>query len=374
MRKEIRIGNRLIGEGHPTFIIAEMSANHNMDYNRAVQIIEAAAKAGADAIKIQTYTADTITMNSDNPCFQITQGTLWDGTTLYKLYQQAYTPWEWQADLKKKAEELGLEFFSSPFDLTAVDFLEGLQVSCYKIASFEINDLPMIRKIAKLGKPMIFATGIALKEDIEAAMEVCRQEGNDQIVLLKCVSAYPAPFEDVNLAMIPQLAKDFDCISGLSDHTMGYEVAVGSIPMGAHVIEKHMTLRRADGGADSAFSMEPEEFAAMVRSIRNVEKAFGTAGYTLGEKQIREKEHSRSLFITKDVKKGEAFSAENVRSIRPACGLHTRYYEEVLGKTATADIPAGTPLRFEHVAGMEKYGPTKVEHTGNPCAKELINE
>ncbi len=266
-----------------------------------------------------------------------------------------------------------MEFFSSPFDLTAVDFLEDLDVPCYKIASFEINDLPMLRKIAKLQKPIIMATGIARKEDIEEAVKVCKEEGNDQLILLKCVSAYPAPFEDVNLSMIPQLARDFDCISGLSDHTMGYEVAVGAIPMGAHVIEKHMTLRRADGGADSAFSMEPEEFAAMVRSIRNVEKAIGTPKYSLGEKQIREKEHSRSLFITRPVKKGEAFTPENVRSIRPACGLHTRYYEEILGKTAKEDLPAGTPLRFEHVAGMESYGPTKPEHTGNPCAKELIN-
>lgn len=353
MRKEIEIAGRKIGEGHPAYVIAEMSANHLMDYNRAVAIMRAAKMAGADAIKIQTYTPDTITMDSDNPCFQITQGTIWDGTTLYKLYQKAYTPWDWQPKLQEEAKKMGLTLFSSPFDFTAVDFLEEMEVPAYKIASFEINDIPMIRKIAKLGKPMIFATGIAFKEDIELALNTCKEAGNDQVMLLKCTSAYPAPYEDVNLEMMSVLAKDFDCITGLSDHTMGHSVAIGAVAMGAHIVEKHLTLRRSDGGADAAFSMEPEEFKEMVDGIRIIEQAKGKASYELSPKQLREKEHSRSLFAVEDIKAGEAFTPQNMRSIRPAFGLHTKYYEEILGKTATCDIKRGTPLAWELIDGVK---------------------
>ena len=353
MNREIKIGNRIISEESPTFIIAEMSANHNMDFDRAVAIMQAAKDAGADAVKIQTYTADTITIDCDKPWFQITQGTLWDGMTLHKLYETAYTPWEWQPKLKKIAEEMGLSFFSSPFDHTAVDFLEEMDVPCYKTASFELNDIPMIRKIAKLGKPIIMATGIAYEKDIRLALDTCLEEGNDQVILLKCTSAYPAPYDAVNLKMIPAMAKTYDCITGLSDHTMGSVVSSGAIALGAHVIEKHMTLRRADGGADSAFSMEPEEFKEMCQNIRIMEQAVGKETYELSEKQAREREHSRSLFAVTDMKKGEIFTPENMRSIRPGYGLHTRFFEEILGKKATRDIEKGTPMSFRLVEGME---------------------
>ena len=349
MNKEIRIGSHIISENSPAFIVAEMSANHNMDFDRAVAIMRAAKDAGADAIKIQTYTADTITLDCDDPCFQITQGTLWDGTTLHKLYETAYTPWEWQPKLKKLAEEMGLEFFSSPFDLTAVDFLEEIDVPAYKVASFEINDIPMLKKIAVLGKPVILATGIAHLADIELAMDTCRKAGNDNVILLKCTSAYPAPYEDINLRTIPSMAQTFDCISGLSDHTMGGAVAGAAVALGAKVVEKHLTLRRADGGADSAFSMEPEEFKEMVDNIRKIELAMGKVTYDLTPKAAREREHSRSLFVAKDMKAGEVFTPENLRSIRPANGLHTMYYEEILGKRITRDARLGTPMSWELV-------------------------
>ena len=349
MNKTIKIGNHIIDSESKTFVIAEMSANHNMDFDRAVEIMKAAKDAGADAIKIQTYTADTITLDCDDPCFQITQGTLWDGTTLHKLYEKAYTPWDWQPKLQKIAGELGLEFFSSPFDLSAVDFLEEMNVPAYKIASFEINDIPMIRKIARLHKPMIFATGIAHLSDIELAVQTCKEEGNEQVILLKCTSAYPAPYEDVNLRTIPSLASTFDCIAGLSDHTMGSAVAGAAVALGAKVIEKHLTLRRADGGADSAFSMEPEEFKEMVQNIRKIELALGTVTYELTPKAAREREHSRSLFVAKDMKKGDVFTPENLRSVRPANGLHTKYYEDILGKRITKDAKLGTPMSWDLV-------------------------
>lgn len=349
MNRKIRIGNRIVGEDSPTFVIAEMSANHNMDFDRAVTIMRAAKEAGADAVKIQTYTADTITLNCDAPCFQITQGTLWDGMTLHRLYETAYTPWEWQPELKKKAEEMGLIFFSSPFDLTAVDFLEEMHVPAYKVASFEITDIPLIRKIARLGKPVIMATGIAHLADIELAVRTCRQEGNENVILLKCTSAYPAPYEDVNLRTIPAMSQTFQCIAGLSDHTMGGAVAVAAVALGAKVIEKHLTLRRADGGADSAFSMEPEEFKEMVDNIRKVELALGSVTYELTPKAAREREHSRSLFVAKDMKAGDVFTPENLRSVRPANGLHTIYYEELLGKRIARDAAMGTPMSWSLV-------------------------
>ncbi len=349
MNKSIQFGNHTISKDSPTFIIAEMSANHLMDFDRAVAVMKAAKDAGADAVKIQTYTADTITLDCDDPCFQITQGTLWDGTTLHKLYQTAYTPWEWQPRLQEKAREMGLEFFSSPFDFTAVDFLEEMKVPAYKIASFEITDIPLIRKIAKLGKPMIFATGIARLADIELAMDTCKQEGNEDVILLKCTSAYPAPYEDINLRTIPSMAQTFDCLTGLSDHSMGHAVADAAVALGAKVVEKHLTLRRADGGADAAFSMEPEEFKLMVDNIRKIELALGKVTYELTEKQTREREHSRSLFVAQDMRAGEVFTPENLRSVRPGCGLHTKYYEELLGKRITRDAKLGTPVSWELV-------------------------
>lgn len=346
MDKRIKIGSRYVGEGEKTFIVAEVSANHLQDFERAKAIILAAKEAGADAVKLQTYTADTITLDCDNDYFQITQGTIWDGTTLHKLYQEAYTPWEWQPELMKYANELGMECFSSPFDDTAVDFMEEMNMPAYKIASFEINDIPLIRKIARLGKPIIFATGIAYLEDMERALRVCKEEGNHQVIMLKCTSAYPSPYESMNLKVIPHMAQVFDCITGLSDHSMGTAVAVGSVALGAKMVEKHLTLSREDGGPDAAFSMEPEEFKKMVDEIRIVEKAMGRVTYELTEQQIRSREDGRSLFVVKDIKAGEVLTKENVRSIRPAFGMHTMYYDEVLGKRAKVDVVKGTPLSW----------------------------
>ncbi|GFH89659.1 MAG: pseudaminic acid synthase [Lachnospiraceae bacterium] len=347
MDKRIRIGKRYVGEGEKTFVVAEVSANHLQDYGRAEAIIKAAAQAGADAVKLQTYTPDTITLDCDNDYFQITQGTIWDGTTLHKLYEEAYTPWEWQPRLMEYANGLGLECFSSPFDATAVDFMKEMDMPAYKVASFEINDIPLIRKIAGLGKPVILATGIAYLEDMERALQVCKEEGNEQVVLLKCTSAYPSPYEEMNLKVIPNMAQVFDCITGLSDHSMGTAAAVASVALGAKMVEKHLTLSRADGGPDGAFSMEPDEFKKMVDEIRIVEKALGKVTYELSEKQKRSREDGRSLFVVKNMKEGEIFTEENVRSIRPAFGLHTMYLDEIMGKRARTDISKGTPLDWK---------------------------
>lgn len=350
MNKSFKIGNKLIGENAPAFIVAELSANHNQDYHRAVEILHAAREAGADAVKLQTYTADTITIDCDDECFQINEGTIWDGTTLYRLYQEAYTPWEWQPRLMDEANKLGMECFSSPFDFTSVDFLQEMKVPAYKIASYEINDIPLIRKIARLHKPVILATGIAYPEDIERALTVCREEGNEDVILLKCVSSYPTPYEAVNLRVIPTLSKTYDCLTGISDHTMGTIVSAGAIPLGAKMVEKHLTLRRKDGGPDSAFSMEPEEFAQMVREIRILEKALGSSEYVLTDTQKLEHEGSRSLFVVQDIQPGEILTPENIRSIRPGNGLHTMYYEEVLGKTAKQFLKKGTPLSWDVIS------------------------
>lgn len=347
MDKNINISNRKINTSEPVFIIAELSGNHNQDYNRAVELIKVAKEAGADAVKLQTYTPDTITIDCDNEYFQIKQDTIWDGTTLYKLYQEAYTPWEWQPKLKRVAEDLGLICFSSPFDFTSIDFLESIDVPAYKVASFEINDIPFIKKIASKGKPIIISTGIAYMADIEEALKACKDMNNEQVILLKCTSAYPTPFEDMNLKTIPNMEQTFDCLVGLSDHSLGNETALGAVALGAKVIEKHITLSRKDGGTDAAFSMEPAEFKQMVDSIRNLEKALGKVSYDLSYKSLREREHSRSLFVVKDIKAGEVFNCENIRSIRPGFGMHTRYYDIVLGKKARVDIKKGTPLRWD---------------------------
>jgi pseudaminic acid synthase len=345
--QNIKINNSLIGDNEKTYFIAEMSGNHNMDIGRAKAIIDAAADTGADAIKFQTYTPDTITIDCDAPLFAT--GGLWKGTSLYKLYQTAYTPWEWQGGLKEYAEEKGLDCFSSPFDLTAVDFLEGINVPAYKVASFEINDIPMIKKISRTGKPVIISTGIATLEDIDLAIKTVKNEGNENIILLKCVSEYPAPFDAMNLRNLKTIKDIFGYPVGISDHSMGSEAAIAAVALGARVIEKHITLRRADGGPDSAFSMEPEEFALMVKQVRNIEQALGTEKYVLTKQQLDAKPGSRSLFVVNDIKAGEMITAENMRSIRPGAGLHTKYYEEILGKKAKCDLKKGTPMKWEYV-------------------------
>ncbi|MBR1391528.1 MAG: pseudaminic acid synthase [Lachnospiraceae bacterium] len=349
MKKKITINNRVISENMPTYVIAEMSGNHNNSYDRAVEILRAAKESGADAIKLQTYTADTITLDCSDPCFQITQGTLWDGTTLYELYKKAYTPWEWQPELKKEADKLGLDFFSSPFDFSSVDFLEKLDVPAYKIASFEITDIPLIKRVAALGKPMIISTGIAYLADIELAMQACASVGNDNVILLKCSSEYPTPYEDINLKTMVSMSETFDCIVGLSDHTMGGTVATAAVALGAKVIEKHFTLSRADGGVDAAFSMEPDEFKKMVEEIRITEKALGRVTYELTYKQKREREHSRSLFIAQDMRAGDILNETNLRSVRPGNGLHTKYYEELLGKKIRENAKKGTPVSWNMI-------------------------
>ncbi|SCG81937.1 N-acetylneuraminate synthase [Proteiniborus sp. DW1] len=344
MQKELAVANRIISENSPTFIIAEISANHLQSFDNAVKIIKEAKKAGVDAVKLQTYTPDTITIDCDNKYFQITQGTIWDGTTLHKLYQEAYTPWEWQPKLKKIAEEEGLICFSSPFDITAVDFLEDMNVPAYKIASFEINDIPFIEYIASKGKPIIMSTGIATLADIEEALSACKRMGNEQVALLKCTSAYPSPMEDINLRVIPNMRDTFGTIVGLSDHTLGHTVALGAVALGAKIVEKHITLSRSDGGPDAKFSMEPDEFKEMVTRIRELEKALGQVTYELTDKQKKSREHSRSLFVVKDIKKGDIFTEENIRSIRPGFGLPTKYTNEIIGKKARHDIQKGTPV------------------------------
>ncbi len=347
--KEISIGKKQITQESPVYIIAEMSGNHNMNFDRAVKIIEAAKESGADAVKIQTYTADTMTLDCNNKYFQITQGTLWDGRTLYKLYKEAYTPWKWQPELKRIAEDIGLDFFSTPFDSSSVDFLEEMDIPIYKIASFEIVDIPLLRKVAALRKPMIISTGIARMADIELALDICKQEKNENVILLKCCSAYPTPYEDINLRTIQSMQESFDCIIGLSDHTLGTAVATASVAMGGKVIEKHLTLSRSDGGVDSAFSMEPEEFKRMVDDIRVVERALGKVTYELTEKQAAQREFGRSLFIAKDMKAGDIFTIDNLRSVRPGYGLHTKYLDTLLGRQIRRDTKMGTPMNWDLV-------------------------
>lgn len=345
----MKIADKNLGKDFRTFIVAEMSANHLQDFELAVKIIKAAKKAGADAVKLQTYTADTMTIDSNKEYFKIKHGTLWDGKTLYQLYKEASTPWEWQPKLKKIAESEGLVLFSTPFDKTAVDFLEEMNVPAYKVASFEITDIPLIEYIASKGKPVIISTGIATLSDIEEAVNACKRMGNDQIVLLKCTSAYPAPIEDANIRTIPNLAETFGTLAGLSDHTLGISVPIAAVALGAVMVEKHLTLDRSLGGPDAAFSLEPDEFAQMVKSVREVEKALGRVSYELTESQKKGKVFARSLFVVEDVKKGEKFTEKNVRSIRPGYGLHPRHLKDVLGRKATRYIEAGTPLSWELV-------------------------
>ena len=348
MTPELNIGGRRVAPGEPTYIIAEMSANHNQDLDKALRIVDAAADAGADAVKLQTYTADTMTIDSDAPSFTI-KGTIWEGRTLYDLYQEAYTPWEWHEPIQKRAAERGLDFLSTPFDETAVDFLMDLKVPVFKIASFENVDLPLIRRVAATGLPMIMSTGMATLAEVDEAVRAAREGGCEQLCLLKCTSSYPAPPAEANLLTIPHLAQSFDVVPGLSDHTMSEAVPIAAVALGACVIEKHFTLTRDDPGPDSSFSLEPHEFKAMVDAVRTTEKALGHISYEVTPKQQASKVFRRTLFVTQDVKAGEAFSTENVRRIRPGNGLHTRHFEEVMGRAASRDIARGTPLAWEHV-------------------------
>jgi N-acetylneuraminate synthase len=349
MTAHIEIGRRRVGAGEPVYCIAEVSANHNQNFETAVRIVQAAKDAGADAVKLQTYTPDTITIQSNRECFRVGGGTLWDGRSLYDLYQEAYTPWEWQPKLKKVADDLGMQCFSSAFDDSAVDFLETMNVPAHKVASFELVDLPLIQKMAATGKPLIMSTGMATVAEIEEAVTAARRAGATQIALLKCTSAYPAPAEEMNLRTIPELARRFEVPVGLSDHTMGIAVPVAAVSLGACIIEKHLTLSRAAGGPDSAFSLEPVEFKAMVEGVRTAEKALGSVHFGVSEREGRSRVFRRSLFVVRDLKKGEKFTSENVRSIRPGEGLHTRHLAEVLGKTAAIDIVRGTPLSWDLV-------------------------
>lgn len=344
--RTFKIGTKNIGLGHPTYIIAEMSGNHGQSFNRAVEIIEAAKDAGADAIKLQTYTADTLTIDSDNPAFHINSGP-WEGRKLHELYQEAFTPWDWQPKLKLVADKIGLDFISTPFDPTAVDFLERLDLPAYKIASFELIDLGLLRKVAATGKPIIMSTGMASLAEIEESMTTLRESGAGGIALLKCTSAYPATPEEMNLRTVPHLADAFDVVTGLSDHTLGYEVPVAAVALGAYIIEKHFTLSREEPGPDVAFSLEPHEFKALVTAVRNVEKALGRVFYGVSNHETANRIFRRSLFVVEDVKQGERFTDQNVRSIRPGYGLAPKYLDVVLGRCAVRSIAKGTPLSWD---------------------------
>ena len=351
MIKTVKIANHLIGIDQPTFIVAEMSGNHNQSLDRALAIVEAAAKAGVHAVKLQTYTADTLTINAEDDSFFITDtDSLWKGQSLYKLYQQAYTPWEWHEPIFKICHELGLIAFSTPFDETAVDFLENLNVPAYKIASFENNHLPLIRKVASTGKPLIISTGMATIEELTEAVRTARESGCKDLILLKCSSAYPSTSEDSNILTIPHMRQHFNCEVGLSDHTLGIGVAVASVALGATVIEKHFTLSRADGGVDSAFSMEPEEMKLLVEETCKAWQSLGKVSYGTTEKEKASAKFRRSIYIVENIKEGEEFTSKNLRIIRPGSGLPPKFYDSIIGKKAACDIKRGTPMSLEFIA------------------------
>ena len=340
----MKIGNFDL-EKDSVYIIAEMSANHNGNLQVALDTIKAAKEIGANAIKLQTYTADTITLNSNKADFMIDGGTLWDGKNLYELYKEAYTPWEWHKELFAYAREIGIDIFSSPFDKSAIDFLEQFAPSAYKIASFEITDYELILYAASKGRPMIISTGIATIDEIQDAVTICRDEGNENIVLLKCTSAYPAPLDEANLKMIPNLAETFGVVAGFSDHTLGTTAPIVATALGAKVIEKHFILDKSIGGADADFSLDKNEFAAMVQAVRDTEKLLGKVDYSMTEKKRANRRFSRSLYVAKDIQKGEKFTEENIRSVRPGYGMHPKYLKDILGKTARKDYEFGQ--RFE---------------------------
>ena len=331
------------------FIVAEISANHGFDKSILMDTIRAISKSGADAVKLQTYTPDKLTLNTNKKEFIIDAKTKWDGKSLYELYKSAYTPWEWHLDVKELSESLGLIFFSTPFDFTSVDLLEALDVPLYKIASFEIHDLPLIKYVASKSKPIIISTGIATIQDVEEALDVCRSVGNNQITLLKCTSQYPSLIEDANLLTIPDMRERFNVEVGLSDHTPGYIVPISAVPLGITMIEKHFILDRSIGGPDASFSMEPHEFREMVDNVRLAEKALGHVDYELSEKKINSRKFGRSLFASKDIKKGEIFSSENIKSVRPNDGLPPKYIDQIIGKVATRDIEFASPLEWNMI-------------------------
>jgi len=362
MAHALEIDGRAIGPGQPTYFIAEMSANHGQSFDEAVKILEAAKLSGADAVKLQTYTPDSLTIDCDSSYFRI-QGTLWSGRTLYDLYQEAFTPWEWQPKLKAIAARLGLALFSTPFDDRAVDFLERMEVPAHKIASFENCDIALLRRVARTGKPIIASTGMATLAEIDELVRTIGAAGGKQLALLKCTSAYPAPPEAMNLRAIPHLAGRFDLPVGLSDHTLGVVVPVAAVSLGACIIEKHLTLSRAQPGPDSAFSLEPGEFKTMVDQVRLAEKALGAAHYGLSAAEEASRVFRRSLFVTADVKAGETLTPRNVRSIRPGHGLHPRHLEEILGCRAARDLKRGTPLAWEMISGG-RAAPTKMPSGG----------
>jgi len=349
-RTEINISGRAIGAGHAPFIIAEMSGNHNQSLERALEIVEAAAKTGAHGLKIQTYTPDTMTLDLDEREFHISDPkSLWAGTSLYKLYGEAYTPWEWHKPIFDRARELGIIPFSTPFDDTAVDFLESLDVPCYKIASFENTDLPLIRRVAATGKPLIISTGMASIAELDDTVRAAREAGCKDLILLKCTSTYPATPENTNILTIPHMRELFDCEVGLSDHTMGVGVSVASVALGATVIEKHFTLNRADGGVDSSFSMEPAEMAQLVVDTERAWQALGKVSYGATAAEKKSIQFRRSLYIVKDLKAGDVLSKDNVRAIRPGYGLPTKYLEQVWGKTVKQDVVRGTALNWDMI-------------------------
>jgi pseudaminic acid synthase len=348
MSKGLTIDGKSIGAAEKTYIVAEVSANHNQDFDRAVKIIEAAKDAGADAVKFQTYTPDTLTIDCDNRYFRI-QRTIWEGKTLYDLYGEAYTPWEWQPELKAVANGLEMAFFSTPFDASAVDFLEQMDVPAYKIASFELVDLPLLKIIADTRKPIILSTGMARLAEIDEAVRTIRNQGVEELALLKCTSAYPALPEDMNIRTIPHMAETFNAPVGLSDHTMGIAAPVAAVTLGACIVEKHLTLSRSEPGPDSAFSMEPPEFKEMVDAIRITEKALGRISYEPSVRETESRVFRRSLFVVRDMRAGEIFTGENIRSIRPGNGLSPKYLDLVLGKRATKDVKRGTPLEWTHI-------------------------
>ena len=351
MSASFSINGREIGSHAPAYIIAELSANHHHDFEQAVAIVRAAKEAGADAIKLQTYTPDTMTINDRSPVFQIGKGTIWEGKNLHDLYGEAYTPWEWQPKLKQIANDLGLDCFSTPFDFSAVDFLEAMNVPVHKIASFELVDLPLIRRIAQTGKPVIMSTGMSSLAEIDEAVRAFRDAGGRQLALLKCTSAYPSPASEMNLRTIPHLAAAFDVPAGLSDHTLDVAVPVAAVALGACIIEKHFTLSRATPGPDSAFSLEPQEFRTMVDAVRTAEQALGRVQYALSKKEESSLVFRRSLFVVENVKAGEAFTEKNVRCIRPGYGLHSRHLDVVLGRKAAHDVKRGTPMAWDLLGG-----------------------
>ena len=342
--EQFRIGNRLVGDGQPAYIIAEMSANHAGDIENAKKIIREAKRAGADCVKIQTYTADTLTIDCDNEYFQISKGT-WNGENLYRLYQKAYTPWEWQKELMEEAKKEGLDFFSTPFDKSSVDFLEEIGVEFYKIASFEIVDLPLLKYVASKGKPMIMSTGMSTLGDIEAAVNTVRSQGNDQLALLRCASAYPAITDEMNLKTMQNMGEIFQVPVGLSDHSMGSVGAVTAVALGASIIEKHFCLDRTLENPDSSFSMNPEEFFQMVRDVRQAQKAIGKVSYGPTRQEESNVVFRRSIFCVKDIQAGEPLTEENIRIIRPGYGLEPKFYEEILGQVALRDIKRGMPIK-----------------------------